>query len=144
MNPARIAKIKALAEDARGDPATRARAQEKLTVLRTLHPHLFEAEKPKFHNVQQDPRVHGMRRDQAYEYYIFTDLSLWGETKAGNKVHHAYHKGIIYRIVLFQHHKTPTWGWMRINDTQGGTVFSQRFGTMEEAHADAWANLMLV
>lgn len=141
MNPARLAKIKALAEDARGDPATRAMAQEKVNLYRASHPHLFEVEKPKFRNVPPDPRVHGMRRDPAYEYYVFTDMTLWGETKSGNKTTHVYHKGIIYQIVLFQHRKASTWGWMRISNHED-TVFSGRFATLEEAHGDAWANLM--
>jgi hypothetical protein len=143
MNPARIAKIRALADDERGDPATRARAQEKLDAYRLSHPHLFEQPKHKFHDVRQDRRVHGMRLDPAYEYYIFTDLSLWSQTKAGNRTHTVYHKGINYRIVLFQHKKSPTWGWMRVSDYDG-TVFSGRFKTIGEAQADSWTSLMAI
>ena len=144
MNPDRIRKIQALADDARGDPATRARAQEKLAAYRKSHPHLFAAA-PKFHDVPPpDPRVYGMRVDPAYEYYVFTDLSLWNETRAGNKTTTVYHKNIHYRIVLFQHKKSPTWGWMRVDNFHQTTVFSGRFKTQGEAHSDSWADLMAV
>jgi hypothetical protein len=134
-----LRKIMALAADQRGDLATRQRAQEKLESYRVQYPHLFvvtPTRKP-----PPDPRVHGMRTDPAYEYYVFTDLSLWDQTKSGNRVHSIYHKGVTYKIVLFQHKKTPAWGWMRTSDYDG-TVFSRRFATLGEAHSDSWANLM--
>jgi hypothetical protein len=147
-----IKKIQALANDARGDPATRARAQEKLASLRKTHPDLFhEADiKAKFggdprnqwRDVRPDPRVHGMRMDPAYEYFIFSDLNLWDETKTGNKTIVLFHKGVNFRIVLFRHKKTPTWGWMRIDDFHHTTEFSGRFKTIEEAQSDSWASLM--
>lgn len=139
-----VRKIQALADDTRGHPEVRQRAAEKIAELRRAYPHLFEPPKPpkpEFHDVRTDPRVHGMRTDPAYDYYIFTDLSLWDQTKAGNKTHTIYHKGINYRIVLFQHRKSPTWGWMQIGDPEG-TVFSGRFKTVGEAQGDSWASLM--
>ena len=143
MNPARLAKIQALADDARGHPEVRQRAKEKLDAIRKTHPHLFP--EPKFYDVPPpDPRVYGMRLDPAYEYYVFTDLSLWDETKSGNKTRMVYHKGVNYRIVLFPHKKTPTWGWMRMDEKRGTTAFSGRFRTIGEAHGDSWASLMLL
>lgn len=142
MNPSRLAKIKALADDERGHPEVRQRAREKLEAVRKSHPDLF-SEAPKWRDVPPvDPRVHGMRRDPAYEYYVFTDLSLWDETKSGHKAHSVFHNGVNYRIVLFPHKKTPTWGWMRMDSRFGNAVFSGRFATVGEAHGDAWANLM--
>jgi len=138
-----IRKIQALADDARGDPATRARAQEKLADIRKSHPHLFK-EKITFRDVPPDPRVHGMRVDPAYEYFIFSDLNLWDETKAGNKTITIYHKGVNYRIVLFPHKKTATWGWMRVDNFHHQTEFSGRFNTIGEAHADSWSSLMVI
>ena len=141
MRAALVEKIRALADDQRGDPATRARAQEKLDAIRGSHPHLFEerpARKP-----PSDPRVHGLRTDPAYEYYLFTDLSLWRRTKAGNPTHVLHHKGINYRIVLFKHKRSDTYGWMRQDNFHNTTEFSGRFKTLGEAHGDSWADLMM-
>jgi hypothetical protein len=140
MNLARIAKIKALADDTRGDPATRQRAQEKLEAYRGSYPHLFETPKPR--KPPRDPRVYGMRTDPVYEYYLYTDLGRWGRSKNGNLAFNIAHKGINYKIVLFKHKRTDTYGWMRVDTFNNQTEFSGRFGTIGEAQGDAWANLM--
>ena len=140
MRPELIEKIKRLADDARGDPATRQRAQEKLEAYRGSFPHLFETPKPK--PQPRDPRVHGMRTDPVYDHYVFTDLASWDKTKNGNLVYTVYHKGINYKIVLFKHKKTDTYGWMRVDTFNDTTEFSGRFRTIGEAQGDAWATLM--
>ena len=74
---------------------------------------------------------------------MFTDLSLWDRTKAGNNpTCIVYHKGISYRIVLFKHKRGDTYGWMRKNTLDDTTEFSGRFRTLGEAHGDAWGSLM--
>jgi hypothetical protein len=133
----RISKIQALADDERGHPEVRQRAKE------WLRAHHVKPPPPKFHDVKPTPVVHGMRRDPTYEYYVFTDLSLWDRTKSGNRTYVVAHKGINYRIVLFQHKKSPTWGWMRATDG-AEPVFSGRFSTITEAQADSWADLMAI
>lgn len=146
MRPELIKKIKALADDKRGDPATRARAQEKLVVYRRSHPHLFEAPKPQFHDVPRaDPRVHGLRRnDLVYEYRVYCDLSQWDTTRNGNPTYMLFHNGYSWRIVLFKHKRGDTYGWMRINVNldRDETEFSGRFNTITEAQRDAWDSLM--
>ena len=136
-----IEKIKRLADDVRGDPATRARAQEKLEAYRGSHPHLFETPKPR--KPPRDPRVHGMRTDPVYDYHLFTDLGNWDRTRSGNLVFNVYHKGVNYKIVLFKHKKTDTYGWMRIDTFNDRTEFSGRFSTIGEAQGDSWASLMM-
>lgn len=139
-----LRKIKALADDERGHPEVRQRAQEKLDSYRGSHPFLFEDLKPKSRMTRPDPRVHGMRTDPAYEHFVFANLGLWDRTKSGNNLTHTiYYGGVTYRIVLFQHKKTPTWGWMRVPiDISGAEpTFSVKFRTMGEAHADAWRDL---
>ena len=86
MRPELIEKIKRLADDARGDPATfvseRRKSSRRIVVLIS---HLFETPKPK--PSPRDPRVHGMRTDPVYDYYVFTDLASWDKTKNGNLVY---------------------------------------------------------
>jgi hypothetical protein len=137
-----IQKIKRLADDARGDPATRARAKEKLEAYRGSHPHLFET--PKAGKPPREPRVHGLRTDPVYDYYVFTDLGQWDKTKNGNLTYLIYHKGINYRIILFKHKRTDTYGWLRVDTFNDKTEFSGRFGTIGEAQGDAWATLMTI
>ena len=142
MTPDRLEKIQRLADDARGHPEIRQRAKEKLAATRLSHPHLFAQPKPAFHDVPPpDPRVPGMKTSALYERQKFLDLGQWGRTKADNLIQTVYRGGIVYRVVLFQHKKTPTWGWMLINEFRDTTEFSGRFRTLGEAHADAWAHV---
>ena len=137
MNPKTLDKIRALANDTRGDPATRSRAQEKLRELGQEEP----PPQPKLKRAPANRLHPGMRTDPLYELRTFNDLTQWGTTKSGNFIHHVYRYGITYRIVLFRHKKTDTFGWMREDDLNGQTEFSDRFRTLGEAHADAWRNL---
>ena len=84
-----------------------------------------------------------MRTDPVYDYYVFTDLGRWGRTKSGNLVFNIYHQGINYKIVLFKHKRTDTYGWMRVDTFNDKTEFSGRFTTIGEAQGDAWASLMM-
>ena len=142
MTPSTLKKIQALADDARGNPAVRQRAAEKIAELRRSEPHLFAPPGPKFHDVPPaDPRVPGMKTSPLYERQMFLDLGTWGKTRNDNLIHTIYRGGVVYRVVLFQHKKTPTWGWMRINEFDNTTEFSGRFRTLSEAHADSWQSL---
>jgi hypothetical protein len=139
MTPAKLAKIRALADDVRGDPAIRAVAQ---AILRQHAP----SPEPRrgFHDVPPvaDQRHPGMRTSPQYDQYCFMDLGSWKLTSNNNPTFVVVRKGRSYRIVLFRHKKTPTYGWMRIDTITGETEFSSKFRTQSEAHADAWKSLI--
>lgn len=138
MTPEKLAKIRALAEDARGDPAIRAVAQAVLKRYAQPEP------KPAFEDVPPfvDPRVEGMRTSAEYDRWRFMDLGSWKRTVNGNPTHVITVKNRTWRIVLFKHKKTPTWGWMKIDTIRGGDPeFSGKFTTMAAAHGDAWKTL---
>ena len=136
MKPKTIEKIRALASDPRGDPATRSRAQEK---LRELEP---EPPRPELRRSPPNRLHHGMRLDPLHTRRVFNDLSLWSRSKNGNLTHQIFLNGISYRLVLFRHKKADTYGWMRADDLNQDTQFSSPFPTLDEAHADSWASLM--
>jgi hypothetical protein len=141
LNPEKLKKIRALANDHRGDPATRAIAQAALKRYAQEPPR--PAPQP-----GADPRDHqhpGMRTSAEYDRFRFMDLSTWKITANGNQTHLIVHKGKQYRIVLFRHKKRPTYGWMRIDViADSDPVFSGAFRTIGEAHADAWKSLMAI
>jgi len=142
MNPEKLAKIRALAEDMRGDPATRLVA---LGILRRELLRHAKTEEPVWHTFTPTPQnPPGVQTDPGYERHVFMSLHNWGKSKNGNFVHTCSHKGRGYRIILFQHKKTPTWGWLRADMTGGDEVWSGRFKDIQGAHADAWKNLMTV
>jgi hypothetical protein len=139
VTPDRLAKIKAMAEDARGDPATRAIAQS------ILKRYAQEPPKPEFRDVEyKDPRHPGVRTGADYEKWRYMDLSAWRKTGNGNPACLVTGlDGRPYRIVLFRHKKTPTFGWMVVDIDRDETEFSNhKFTSMAEAHKDAWKNLM--
>jgi hypothetical protein len=141
LNAAKLAKIKALANDPRGDPATRAIAQAALKRYAAEPPRPTPQQNANLHN-QQHP---GMRTSAEYDRYRFMDLGSWKTTANGNPTHLIVHKGKSYRIVLFKHKKRPTHGWMRIDIIADiDPVFSNSFATQSEAHADAWKSLMAI
>ncbi len=148
LTPQKIAAIRALADDARGDPATRAIAQNKLEQYRISHPELFEQWKPQRETRTKNPYAQyshknpGTQNSEDFERFRFMDLSMWGRTVAGNPTAMATRGGLAYRIILFEHKKTPTWGWLRIETQSGDETFSRvKFATMQEAHRDAWNSL---
>jgi hypothetical protein len=140
LSPEKLEKIRALANDTRGDPATRAIAQAALK--------RYAAEPPKPpprpgvdpHNYQHP----GMRTSPEYDRYRFMDLGAWKTTTKGNPTYVMVHRGRSYRIVLFRHKKRPTHGWMRIDTITEDVVFSGAFSTIGEAHNDAWKSLMAI
>jgi hypothetical protein len=140
LNPEKLAKIRALATDERGDPATRAIAQAALKRYATDPP------RPEFHDV---PPVYnqphpGMHTSPEYDRHRFMDLGLWKTTTNGNPTFVVVRGGRSYRIVLFRHKKSPTHGWMRINTLTDETEFSGKFATQAEAHANAWTSLRTI
>jgi hypothetical protein len=141
MTPAKLEKIRRLAEDIRGDPATRMIAREILARYQT---------EPSFSDVEPEPEPKNppnprMRNSDEYERHMFMSLSNWGRVKAtGNFVHTATHKGRGYRIVLFKHKRTPTYGWLRVDAARNQEVWSGRFNSLPEAHKDAWECLMKI
>ena len=138
MTPQRLAKIRALATDLRGDPATRMVALE---ILRRYEP------EPEFHDVEdkpQNPPNPRMRNSDEYEHHMFMSLRNWGKSANGNFVHSFTHKGRAYRVVLFKHKKTPTYGWLLVDIARGVEEWSGRFNSMPAAHVNAWAKIMTI
>jgi hypothetical protein len=138
VTPDKLAKIRALAMDMRGDPATRMVAME---ILRR-----YEPEEPAWHDVKEDepPNPPGMKNSEEYEQFIFLSLHNWGKSASGNFVHTFTYKNRAYRVVLFKHKKTPTWGWLRVDIATSAEVWSGRFANVTEAHRDAWAKMTMV
>jgi hypothetical protein len=137
MTPEKLAKIQRLAEDPRGDPATRAIAQAALKRY---------APPPRFKDVQEEgPRRNfqhpGLKTSAQYDRYRFMDRATWKVTTNQNPTILVSHKGEPYRIVLFAHKKTPTFGWMRVHMLTDVTEFSGKFKTLAEAHEAAWISL---
>src|SRR5580692_1937341 len=143
MTPDKLEKIRRLAEDIRGDPATRMIAKK---ILERYQP------EPTFHDVDAEIKKHfhgdprnppGMRNSDEYEHHIFMSLSNWGRSKTSNNLVHSFtHKGRGYRVVLFAHKRSPTYGWLRVDVARNAEVWSGKFSSLGEAHADAWDNLM--
>jgi hypothetical protein len=64
------------------------------------------------------------------------DISRWRETANGNLLIVIVVRGVGYRVVLFKHKKTPTFGALRINtDTDESTFMRGWHPTREEARA---------
>jgi hypothetical protein len=140
MTPQKLAKIRALASDLRGDPATRMIALE---ILRRYE----KIEEPAFHDIPdepQNPPNPRMRNSDEYEHYMFMSLRNWGKSANGNFVHTFTHKNRAYRVVLFKHKKTPTYGWLLVDIARGVEEWSERFNSMPAAHVNAWARIMMI
>lgn len=135
MTPDKLEKIRRLAEDHRGDPATRAIAQAALKRY---------AEEPSFQEAPRyrDVRHPGVKTSAEFDRFKFMDLGSWKKSASGNPVYSIARNGVPYKIVLFRHKKSPTFGWMRINTFNDETEFSGRFLTIGEAHEAAWKMLM--
>jgi hypothetical protein len=72
----------------------------------------------------------------------FMDVRNWRETSNGNPSILLMVKGAEYRVVLFKHKKTPTFGALRINtDTDESTFMRGWRPTREEARLGAWREL---
>jgi hypothetical protein len=136
VTPAKLEKIRALADDVRGDPAIREVARRVLQ--RYAHVEPQPQPRPSF----RDSRAPGMKTSPEYDRYKFMDLAQWRKTQNGNLSHTILHNRVLWQIILFQYKKTPTWGWLRIDTTADTSEFSGKFATLAQAHEDAWANLM--
>jgi hypothetical protein len=128
-----IEKIRRVAEDARGDPRTRAIAQEKLAILK-------RAEPPR---KAQHP---GMKVAPEYAVFRYMDLGNWRRTASGNSTYtHTLADGRPIRTVLFAHKKSPTFGWLLIDLERDAQTFSQiKYATIGEAHQAAWNTLATI
>ena len=136
---AQVAKIKAVADDARGHPAVRKIAIDKLEALRRSHPHLFH--RPASAASASQGATRGRAPAPVKGKARFLDLANWRETANGNVSIVITVRGVEYRVVLFQHKQTPTWGWLIIDTDDGEETFSGRYPTRDEAHMDAWEAL---
>ena len=139
MHPRILEKIRAVASDPRGDPRTREIAQRMLAEHERPPPP--PPEPPRYNS-----RIHpGLEKTPEFIRFKFMSLDNWGRTKNGNLIHTTSIKGREYKIVLFSHKKTPTYGWMQIDPESDTTVFSDtKYATMIEAHQAAWQRLMIL
>jgi hypothetical protein len=138
VTPEKLTKIRALANDDRGDPATRMVAQRVLA--------RYAKEEPPRTRRWAPPHVQhpGLRTSPEYDRYMFMDLANWGESSGGNPIHTTSHNGLSYTIVLFEHKRTPTYGWMRTRTGQYNDKpdFSlTKYSSLGEAHRAAWDSL---
>lgn len=139
MTPEKLEKIRALANDLRGDPATR------MIALKILARYAAE---PTFHDIGDDEleppkNPPGMKNSDEYEQHVFMSMHNWGRSQNGNLVHSFTHKGKAYRVTLFAYKKSPTYGWVRteLTRTNSEVWCSNKFRDLGEAHRDAWASL---
>ena len=125
MTPARRAKIKALAEDARGNPATRAIAQRLLE----RYP---EPPKP-----LRQQRVPGVERSPEYLQFIFMDLNRWKPygKKGKDCLTSPLTEGMVYKFVIYKFSQPvgAVWGWRRASGKDDGGVTS----IIRDAHRGA-------
>lgn len=156
LTPQKIAAIKALADDERGEPNTRAAAKAKLEQYRAQHPEMFvnhfeklyeEMKNAKWggggYTVKNPPNPRTQPRED-YSKWRFMDMGNWKESSNGNYYTGIYINGTSWNITIFRHKKTPTWGWVRRNQNlfDGVAVFSEpKFDTIGEAQRDAWQAL---
>jgi hypothetical protein len=138
VTPAKLDKIRRLASDLRGDPATRTIAIAMLKKWEAEHG-------PSFHDVEEEWKPQnppGMRNSDDYERHAFMSLHNWGRSKISNNFVHTFtFKGRAYRVVLFKHKRTPTYGWLRVDVARGAEVWSNKFPDLPAAHRDAWDQL---
>jgi hypothetical protein len=132
--PSKIEKIRAMAQDTRGDPATRAIAQQILERYQEQEP------------VKTPPRNQrhpGLRPTFEHQRYRFMDLEQWKVTANGNRTILVGPYGPSYRVTLFKHKKTPTYGWLVLDVLTEETIFSKsKYATLGEAHRGSWDHLM--
>jgi hypothetical protein len=151
-----IRKIALVAGDERGHPRIREIAFGKLAAFKISHTHLFvlpmseddpegEDDAPPWSDVADVEGVRGppppaplTAKDRAR----FMDAQNWRETTNGNVSILIMVNDIEYRVVLFKHKKTPTFGALRIDtDTDQTTFMHGWWLTREEARLGAWQEL---
>jgi hypothetical protein len=128
VTPAKLEKIRRLADDIRGDPATRMIAREILARYQA-EPSFSDAPKPE--PEPKNPPNPRMRNSDEYERHTFMSLSNWGRVKTtGNFVHTFTYKGRGYRVILFARKKSPTYSWLRVDVARNQEVWSGRFNSL--------------
>jgi hypothetical protein len=134
-----VRKIALLASDERAHLRIREIAFEKLAAFKLSHPHLFvlATPKPALRQAQDEGEndaswsdvadVPGARTEpaplSARDRARFMDAQNWRETSNGNVSILITVKEVEYRVVLFKHKKTPTFGALRINTKTDQTTF---------------------
>lgn len=135
MTPDRLAKIRALAEDERGNANVRAIAQKILAKHEKAPPRRRAPDGP----------VPGIMPSEDQERWVFMQLDQWHHNAKGNYVHSLTWKGRRYRFVLFKFKRTQNWGWLRFDilaDTESWG--RNQFADLREAHESAWLHLTLL
>lgn len=148
ITPQKIAAIRALAEDERGEPNTRRIAQEKLAQYfrdnpKSPNPNPKPEVNPEYNSWYKNPPNPRTQPREDYSKWRFMDMDQWKVSVSGKQFTIVYKAGSInYRVTLFPHRKTPTFGWVRnpIGSTNQ-SVFSEKFDTLAEAQRDAWQTL---
>jgi hypothetical protein len=154
LTPRKIAAIKALADDVRGDPNTRAAAQAKLEQYRREHPEIFsetmhdrilraakEVAAKRYTNNPPNPR---RRHTDEFAKWRFFEMDNWKHKPNGNYTIIISTGFDSYLVTLFRHKATPTWGWSRVpmENWLDTPVFSySKFETVGQAREDAWTSL---
>jgi hypothetical protein len=133
ITPQKIAAIKALADDPRGEPNTRATAQRKLEQIRISHPCLFVTAP----RAPQNPPNPRRAKTPEYEKYRFMNIDQWKRTSKGNYVL------VIgeHRITLFK--SKSAWAHARasVSGFQEPMFSAMRYATLREAQEAAWTSL---
>jgi hypothetical protein len=138
----------------RANPRMREIALDKLAAFRISHPHLF-LEVEKSAGSWSDVADVGGDDDASWKAAEaarlaktrtrFMDMDNWRESGAGNPtIGNVAMKGVEYRVVLFRHKKTPTFGYLIIEvdaDEDAETFSNVRYATQNEAHRAAWEAL---
>lgn len=157
LTPKRIAAIKAIADDERGDPNTRAVARRKLEQLRREQPEAFlddyyeRARKMnddiirRYTNNPPNPR---MRPAEDFTKWRFMNTDQWKRTPAGNYtiillLEHQQYRVTVFRSKARAKWEGPGWGWVRSGPIGASKFSAGRFETFVEAQRDAWNNLSL-
>jgi hypothetical protein len=126
----KIAAIKALAMDDRGEPNTRAIARAKLEQ--------FQRDFPEVAAPQANPANPRTQPSQEYVKFKFMDLNNWRISEQGNHSITVSLNGRIYRVTLVLYKKSLLWDWM-YRDKDGVPHFGEtRFATCRETQEDAW------
>jgi len=137
MTPARLAAIRAIADDERGDPNTRAIAQAKLAEYYGKNPrgeqicghiHMDARNQP-------NPRL---RKAPEHDKFRFMDMGQWKRTKSGN---YTIVLGAT-RVTLWRRKVSRRWTWVKEDFfSYGLDQFTPRdFETIGDAQRDAWTN----
>ena len=154
LTPQKIAAIKAVADDARGEPNTRAAAKAKQEQYRRERPDLFqEGMTPKMFNdimnqaraayggnQHQNPPNPRMQKSDEFAKWRFMGMDNWKRSDNGNYTI-TVSSGFLaeFRVTLFK--KENRWKWVFSRNNGDTTFSSHSFSVIDEAMRDAWASL---